>query len=70
MNAQKVPRRVHLSSSTASEQEGAVEPVQTCANQQDDDAGRVSGSPYYLVVCVDDGEDEQREREGAKHAKR
>ena len=58
VDTQKVPRRVHLSSSAASHQPGAVEEVQTCADQQDNDAGGVSGSPYYLVVGVDDGEDE------------
>lgn len=53
VNAQEVPGSVHLSSSTASHQPDAVEEVQTRADEQDDDTGRVASSPYYLVVGVE-----------------
>lgn len=58
MHSQEVLRGVQLSSSTASQQPDTVDGVQTRADEQDYHSGRVSSSPYYLVVGVDDREDE------------
>jgi hypothetical protein len=63
VNGQEILGGVQLSSSTASHQPDTVEGVQTCADQQHDDAGRVSSSPYYLDVGVEDRENEDRERD-------
>ena len=37
--------------------------MQTGGNEQHNHTGRVSSAPYYLVVGVEDGEDEDRERD-------
>lgn len=70
VDTQKVPGRVHLSPSTASQQPDAVEEVQTGGDEKHDHTGCVSGSPYYLMVGVKNGEDEDGERDCGDNTER
>ena len=63
MDGQQVLGRVELAPSAASQQPDAIEEVETGADEQNDHRGRITGSPDYLVIGVEDGEDEERERD-------
>lgn len=43
--------------------------MKTSADEQNNDRRRISGTPYFLVVGVDDGKDEGRERQGGQETK-